>query len=237
MASIGVIALIFSLSLAVTVIAQSSESNNYQATDLEIGGVSSENCSDKYCAESTLGQVIIGDSSNDLMNAQFYDSDDDEPRLEVIVANSSSDMGVLSPEKISSKTMALRVKASKAKGYTIRLEGDPPKAGSHTLKTSKKPKEVIPGEEFFGVNLVANDLPKIGRLPSLYGTGEKLPSAVLPNYSQANRFMYMPGDDVVSSEVGDGRVDYVVSMVVAISKDTPPGYYGGTIRALVTPQV
>lgn len=223
---------------ALSVVAQTSESSSYQAVDLQFGTSMSEGCSDEYCAETTLGQVVIGDSANDVMNAQFYDElDDDEPRVEVIIANSSSDMGVLKADRIATKTMAVRVKTNQTSGYSVQLVGDPPKTDTHTLSAFDSPRQVKAGEEGFGVNVVANEVPAIGRSPVLFDSEESQTDAILEPYRQPDRFMYKPGDTIINSLVGTGRVDYVVSMVVAISSDTPPGFYAGTLRAIVVPHI
>lgn len=227
--------LLFGVLVALPVSAQTAESNTYQATDLEFGTTTGEGCSTEYCAETNLGQVVIGDSANDVMNAQFYDSPNDEPQLEVIVANSSSNMGVLKIDKVATKTMALRVRSTNTAGYSVQIQGDPPKAGQHTLKTATKPNFAKPGEEGFGINVVANTSPSIGRSPSLDGTNQDQTDTVTDQYRQANKFMYVPGDTIIKNQLQNSRVDYVVSMIVTVSSDTPPGYYVSTLHAVVTP--
>lgn len=231
----SLVGFIFGTMIALPVSAQTAESNNYQATDLEFGTTTGEGCSTQYCAETNLGQVVIGDSGNDVMNAQFYDSPNDEPQLEVIVANSSSNMGVLKTDKIASKSMALRIRSTNTAGYSVQLEGDPPKAGGHTLKTSQKPNFAKPGEEGFGINVVSNTTPEVGRNPELSDTKADQTNTIAEPYRQADKFLYKPGDTIIKNQLTNSRVDYVVSMVVTISSDTPPGYYVSTLHAVVTP--
>lgn len=232
---LGLAGLLFGTLVALPVSAQTSESSTYQATDLEFGTTTGEGCSDQYCAETNLGQVVIGDSANDVMNAQFYDSPNNEPQLEVIVANSSSKMGVLKLDKVASKTMALRVRSTNTAGYSVQIVGDPPKAGTHVLKTATKPNTAKPGEENFGINAVANTSPAIGRSPTLADTNTDQTESIYDYYRQANKFMYIPGDTIIKNQLQNSRVDYVVSMMVTISSDTPPGYYASTLHAVVTP--
>lgn len=215
--------------------AETSESSSYQATDLQFGAVSDESCSDAYCAETTLGEAIIGDSANDVMSAQFGDSTDDDPRLEVIVANGDSKMGVLATDRTATKLMLVRVRGHHMDGYTVTLEGEPPKAGQHVLKAPDSPTSSKSGKEQFAVNLVKNSSPKVGRDPERRGSDDSQLSAVLDDYRTPDKFMYKTGETVIDSSVGTARVDYVVSMIVNISSDTPPGQYAGVITAVVTP--
>ena len=230
---LGVAVFALAVGGAQTVLAVTSSSENYQLTESQFnGGTVSEGCSESYCAQASIGDMsrTTGKSS-----AAFDPKPDDDPVLEVIVDPGESNLGVLTTEHTATKTVIVRVRNNLSEGYIVQLVGNAPKYGNHTLKTSKTPTASKPGEEQFGVNVVANTTPLIGAAPAQVPGGQGIFGSASDGYNTSNMFKYESGDIIARSTTPQGRTDYTISMIVNISNATPAGKYAGDFAALVIP--
>jgi hypothetical protein len=138
-----------------TVLAITSSSNNYQVTEMELGGsTSSESCSGQYCAKASIGDMATGKSANSSTKATFGPVTDGEPLLEVIVEPGESNLGVLSTDQTATKTTSVQVRNYLSGGYMLQVTGNPPKYKDHTLQTPNSPTESKKGTEQFAINAV-----------------------------------------------------------------------------------
>ena len=218
------------------VLAVSTNSNNYEVTEMQFGsGGSLESCSGEYCTEVTLGNITDGSESSAGSTASFGPAVSTEPFLEVIVDKDESNLGKLSSTQTSTKTMIVRVRNYLSGGYIMQVVGDPPKYQNNTLNTPSSPTASSPGTEQFALNAVANSTPQLGDDPIRVPSSEVDLSVIEPNYKTPNLFMYNDGDIIARNQNPTGRTDYTISMVVNISNSTPAGNYAGDYSVIVTP--
>ncbi len=219
------------------VFAQTSESNNYQASELQFGsGTNLENCSASYCARASIGDVTAGVSKGEKTTAVFGPVTPDQPLLEVIVETGPSDLGTLSTEHTATKIMKVKIRSYLSDGYMLQIVGDAPKYGNHQLNTSSTPVASQAGKEQFGLNAVANTIPNIGANPLQVPSGEFSFGDVTDDYRTPNLFKYTSGDVVGRSLTESGQTDYTISMIVNVANNTPAGHYSGDFAAVVIPE-
>ena len=222
---------------ATSVMAQTSSSANYQATETQFSsGATLESCSVQYCAKATIGDMAAGGkSAAGSTSAQFGTETPEEPLLEVIVDPGQSDLGELTTDKTSSKTMTVRIRNYLSGGYTLQIVGGAPKYGNHTLATPSSPTASKPGTEQFAINAAANTAPNIGAAPLQVPSNQTSFGKVEDNYKTPNLFKYLSGEVVGRSLTESGRTDYTISMIVNVSNSTPAGHYSGDFSAVVIP--
>lgn len=218
------------------VFAVTSSSANYQVTELEFGSsTNQESCSNEYCARASIGDVAAGRSAGTTTAATFGSVTPDEPVLEVIVDPGASHLGMLSTTETATKESTIRVRNYMSGGYMLQIIGDAPKYGNHKLATSASPVASTPGKEQFGINLVANTTPGLGKNPEQVPSNETSFGEVEAAYRTPDRFKFNSGDVVARSDSESGRTDYTISMVINISNSTPAGHYTGDFSAVVIP--
>lgn len=217
--------------------AETSSSAHYQVSDTEFSPTSNPvGCSGQYCARASIGDMTEGgDSKNTTSTAKFGSLRDSDPLLEVIVDPGVSNLGVLSAESTSYKTMTVRVRNYLSDGYTLQVVGAPPKYGNHTLSTPTTPTTSTPGTEQFGINATANTTPSVGADPTQVPSGQYSFGKVNDDYKIQNKFKYISGDTVARSDSESGRTDYTISMIVNVSNSTPAGHYTGDFSVVVIP--
>ncbi len=227
----------FVVGSAGTAMATTSVSPSYQVSETEFGaGSALESCSGQYCANASIGDVFAGTSNSPNHTASFGKiAKDSEPLLEVIVQEVGSDLGVLGVEKTSSKSTSIKIRNYMSDGYTLHIIGDPPKYENHSLKTNSTPTDALPGTEQFGINLVANTIPEVGKDPVQTPSEEFSFGEVWPDYNVANKFMYESGAVVASSDSETGQTEYTVSMIVNVAGSTPAGRFAGDYQVVVIP--
>lgn len=219
-----------------TVLAQTSSSDNFQATDMQFGsGSTIESCSDQYCAKASIGDLVTGSGTNGTSSAMFGSTTDSEPMLEVIIERGESSFGTLTTERTATSTSVVKVRSHLSEGYSLQVMGDPPKIDEHTLKTSSTPVASIMGTEMFGMNAVANSLPQVGADPVQIPSEDTSFGQVTAAYGTPNLFKYVSGDTIATSQTESGRTDYTISMIVNVSNNTPAGHYSTDFAFIVIP--
>jgi hypothetical protein len=214
-----------------------ANSNNYQITEMELGGTtSSESCSGQYCAKASIGDMATGKSeSTGGTKAIFGPVVDGEPLLEVIVDPGVSNLGILSADNTATKTTTVQVRNYLGGGYMVQITGSPPKYKNHVLKTPSTPTESKKGTEQFAINAVANTIPQVGANVVQFPDNLTSFGTVDDNYGIANMFMYHSGDVIARSMTESGQSTYTVSMIVNVSNETPAGHFTGDFSAVVIP--
>lgn len=109
-------------------------------------------------------------------------------------------------------------------GYSIFASGTTFASGNNTIPAPVTPTSATPGTSQFGINLRANANPVIGEEPIGPGT-----ASVAPNYGVANKFMYAPGDSVVTAVHSQDYRKFTVSYIVNIANAQPAGVYATTL--------
>lgn len=228
-----VVALIVGTVTGVSYVAAQSSSQNYQMVETEFGtGGLTESCSAGYCAQTTMGQAGAQSSAT---SADFTEIQYSEPMLEMIVTAGEANLGTLTTERTATQTMNVRVRNFLTDGYILQILGDPPSYNGHKLATSSTPQPATPGKEQFGINVVENTTPKIGKDPAQNPADAEIFGEAMPNYATPNMFMYRSGDVFARSVLENGGTDYTISMIVNISSGTPAGHYSGDFSAVLIP--
>ncbi len=233
---VGLGLLITVLGGAATAYADTASSSNYQMTQTQFGVSSNQqNCSSQYCAKASIGDPASGKSDSSTKTATFGTIEGGEPLLEVIVQPGQSDLGILTTDKTSSKTMIVQIRNYLSSGYVLQITGQSPTYAGHALNTPTTPTAATPGTEQFAINAAANTTPAIGA--NAVQVPDNLTSfgTVAASYSTPNLFKYVSGDVVASSTKSSGRTDYTISMIVNVANSTPAGRYQGDFSAVVIP--
>lgn len=215
--------------------AVTSSSPNYQMTEGEFNAGMMDSCSNEYCAQATIGDMVAGRGTDGASTAEFGAITSDEPLLEVIVESGESNLGTLATEQAATKTMVVKVRNYLSEGYILQITGDPPKYGDHFLSTPSSPTASTPGTEQFAINVAANTSPSVGTAPVQVPSDQTSFGFATPDYATPNLFKYSSGETVARSNSESGRTDYTISMIVNISNMTPAGRYSGDFSAVVIP--
>lgn len=234
--ALGVLVSLCIVFAAQPALANTSKSQNYEATETEFGaGAALETCSGTYCARATIGQTG-GDSSSESYSASFGPlSSDSEPMLELLIEPGQSNLGQLDIDRTATRTMVLNVRNHQAGGYTVQVVGSPPSFDGYSLATPIEPTASLMGTEQFALNVVANSDPEVGEDPRLVEEDRADRSIAVPKYATPNLFAYINGDVVAKSLSESSQIRYTISMIVNVSGDTPAGHFSGDFSAVVTP--
>ncbi len=235
------LALILTLGVSGTVFADQSSSSHYMVNETQFGsGSSVHDCSTNYCAKTSAGDLVVGNSASANYSAQFGANTTDEPLLEIIVIGGNQDMGVLDNTHTGTATATIKVRNYLSDGYSLYMTGAAPSQGTHSLKAmaltgpSACPCTSQPGAEQFGINLADNTSPNIGADPLQVPSSAFSFGQVTDNYKQADLFAYSDGDAVAFSDKSTGETDYTLSMIINVSNVTPGGRYNGAYSAVVS---
>jgi len=214
----------------------SSSSSNYMITEPQFGaGAATNDCSDNYCANMSVGDTAAGLMESSSFLAQAGGFTTDEPLLEVAASGGFANLGTLDPSRTTTLTMNVSVRNYLTGGYIVQLSGSPPSHESHQLTPLYEPMPSQPGVEQFGINLVANKTPEVGANPVQVPSGDISFGQVAENYAIPDKFMYKSGDIIAFSNTDSGRTDYTISMILNISNITPKGWYTSIFTAVVAP--
>lgn len=220
---------------ASTAVAQTAKSPTYQVSETQFGSTSAhQNCSAQYCAKASIGDISGGEKMK-TNTASFEPVESSEPRLEVIVEPGVSNLGVLTTETTATKTMIVRISNYLGGGYTLQIDGSPPKFNNHTLSTPTTPTASTPGIEQFAINVAANTNPSVGAAPQQVPADQEVFGVVDDDYDTPNLFKYSSEEIIARSDSESGRTDYTISMIVNVSNSTPAGHFTGDFSAVVTP--
>lgn len=233
----GLFVALFAYIYAQPVMATTSKSQNYEASETEFGaGAALETCSGSFCARATIGSTVAGESASANYSADFGPiTDDSEPALELIVEPGESNLGNLDMDRTATRTMILNVRSHLAGGYIVQILGNTPKYEDYHLAAPTEPTPSQKGTEQFGLNVVANTDPEVGADPRLMPADEVLRGVVLQKYSTPNLFAYTNGDPVARVDTESSQIRYTISMIVNVAGTTPAGHYSGDFSAIVTP--
>ncbi len=144
--------------------------------------------------------------------------------------NYYTDMGQLSPQSTLVAQSQMAVGTNATGGFAITANGVPMTAGTNVIDGLATPTESTPGSNQFGINLVANNAPKIGNDPE--GTwANAIPS---PDYSVPNRYKYVSGDVVAYSPNVSLMKKFTVSYIANSQQDLKAGVYTTTITYIAS---
>ncbi len=141
-----------------------------------------------------------------------------------------TDMGSLQPDRTLMATSQMAAGTNASNGYTIQVFGTTMAAGTHVIDALAAPTASAMGNSQFGINLVANTDPVLGRDPD----GPFTNATVDPNYDTPNLFMYQDGDEVASAPAVSLIRRFTVSYIVNSPPNIRPGVYTTTLSYVCT---
>lgn len=144
--------------------------------------------------------------------------------------NFYTDMGAMSAEETLVARSQMAVGTNATGGFAITVNGNSLTAGTSSIDSPSSPTESTPGTNQFGINLVENDRLNLGADP----TGEWANAVPAANYSEPNKFMYVPGDVVATSSSVSLMKKFTVSYIVNSSPELRAGVYTTTINYIAS---
>ena len=124
----------------------------------------------------------------------------------------------------STGTSQFVVATNAAFGYNVTIHGETMTSGNFIIPQLKTPTASRVGVSQFGLNIVANSIPRVG----LNSIGRGIASPNL-NYGTTNYFSYNDGDTVVSSSNATDFNEFTASYLVNVSADQAEGVYATTL--------
>lgn len=134
-------------------------------------------------------------------------------------------MGELSETDTLSTQSQMAVGTNATAGFAITVYGTPMSAGLNTIASPNTPTASLPGTNQFGINLVENTSPAVGKNPE----GSWANARVATGYDEPDKFKYVSGDVVAYSPNVSLMKKYTVSYMINASPSLQPGVYSTTV--------
>lgn len=140
------------------------------------------------------------------------------------------DMGDLSPTETLRATSQMAIGTNASGGYVVTVNGGTMASGSSVIKALATPTASAPGNNQFGLNLVANSSPAMGFDPD----GPFTNASAASGYSTPNLFKYVDGDVVASASNVSLMRRFTMSYIVNAPPDLRAGVYTTTLTYICT---
>lgn len=141
-----------------------------------------------------------------------------------------TDMGTLDSNSTLTAQSEMAVGTNASGGFAITLNGTPMSAATNVIDSPSVPTPSTPGKNQFGINLVENIDPNVGKNPE----GEWANAIASPNYSTPNMYMYVPGDVVAYSPNVSLMKKFTVSYILNASPNLRAGVYTTTMTFIAS---
>lgn len=141
-----------------------------------------------------------------------------------------SDLGELQPNKTLTTESQMAVGTNASGGFAITATGSLLAAGTSVIASPSIPTLSTPGQNQFGINLVANTDPNVGSDPD----GIWANAMAAPGYDQANHYKYVSGDVIAYSPNVSLMKKFTISYIVNSSADLRAGVYTTTINYIAS---
>jgi len=141
-----------------------------------------------------------------------------------------TDMGTLNSSSTLKAQSQMAVGTNASGGFAITANGTPMSAATNVIDSPSSPTESTPGKNQFGINLVENTDPAVGKNPE----GEYANAIASPNYSVPNMYMYVPGDVVAYSPNVSLMKKFTVSYILNASPNLRAGVYTTTMTFIAS---
>ena len=141
-----------------------------------------------------------------------------------------TDMGTLSSSSTLKAQSQMAVGTNASGGFAITANGTPMSAATNVIDSPSSPTQSKPGTDQFGINLVENNDPVVGKNPE----GEYANAIASPNYSSPNLYMYVPGDVVAYSPNVSLMKKFTVSYILNASPSLRAGVYTATMTFIAS---
>lgn len=218
---------------ATAVHAETIQSTNFRFDEsaLDAGGLIDSN-SANFRARSALGDTAVGEASSANFQTQPGSVTTNDPALSFAVNSAGANFGNFSASTAATASASFSVLNYTSYGYVVTVAGNPPTNGSHTINAMTTTDSSQPGQEQFGMNLVANTSPiSFGSNPvqSIFGVGQ-----AADDYDDADQFRYVSGEAIASAPKSSGLTTYTISYIVNVGSLTPGGQYTSNQTIIVT---
>lgn len=144
--------------------------------------------------------------------------------------NYYTDMGELSAASTLTAQSQMAVGTNASGGFAITANGTPMSAGTSVIDGLSVPTESRQGVNQFGLNLVANNQPTVGKDPE----GTWANAVASPDYSLPNKYKYIAGDVVAFSPNVSLMKKFTVSYIVNSTEQLRAGVYTTTITYIAS---
>lgn len=141
-----------------------------------------------------------------------------------------TDMGALDSKSTLTAQSQMAVGTNASGGFAITANGTSLSAATNAIDAPTIPTPSTPGKNQFGMNLVENTEPAIGKNPE----GQWANAVASPNYSNPNKYMYVPGDVVAYSPNVSLMKKFTVSYIVNASPTLRAGVYTTTLTFIAS---
>lgn len=141
-----------------------------------------------------------------------------------------TDMGTLGPLDTLAASSQMAVGTNATAGYSIMVYGTSMQAGTSVITPLTTPSPSTLGVKQFGINLVANTDPVVGKNPD----GDSGNAVATPDYAIPNRFKFVDGDKIASAPNVSLVRRFTVSYIVNSPPDLRPGVYTTTLTYVCT---
>ncbi len=141
-----------------------------------------------------------------------------------------TDMGSLDSKSTLTAQSEMAVGTNASAGFAITVHGTPMSAATNVIDAPSTPTLSTQGKNQFGINLVENTSPVIGK----NAEGEYANAVASPNYGVPNKYMYVPGDVVAFSPNVSLMKKFTVSYIVNVSPNLRAGVYTTTLTFIAS---
>jgi len=207
------------------------QSPNYRFTESTVGngGLIHSSSTNFQSSGDAVGSTAVGNSGS--TNYQFNSGPvtTADPALGFAVTSAAASFGNFNAAQVATATASFTVSDYTSYGYAVQVLGNPPSNGSHTLPAMASTDISRPGQEQFGINLVANT--GFGANPDqgLFGKG-----VAAANYNTADHFRYVNGETIASAPKSSGITVFTISYIINVSNITPGGAYTASQSVVCT---
>lgn len=136
-----------------------------------------------------------------------------------------TDFGVIDPNDTLATQSQMAVGTNASGGFVITVNGSTMASGTKVINALETPTPSIPRTNQFGINVVANTDPLIGRDPD----GDSDNAVAVGAYSIPNNFMFQDGDVIASAPNVSLIRRFTVSYIVNAAPSLKAGVYTTTI--------
>ena len=141
-----------------------------------------------------------------------------------------TDMGNVSENQPLTAQSQMAVGTNATGGFAVTITGNSLTAGTNVIDGLSEPTASNPGENQFGINLVANDELNVGHDPEGVWTN----AVPTPDYGQPNKYTYRSGDVIAYSPNVSLIKKFTVSYLLNVSPSLKAGVYTATINYIAS---
>jgi len=207
-------------------------SSNYkiESDSLNVGG--SNQTSTNYRMRDSIGDIAsaLMTTDNYKMSGGYQAMLGDLPVLIFSISDTTADLGLITISAAKTDSTGFTVATNADDGYAVTFSGTTLTSNSSSadIDALTTPTGSSPGDEQFGINLVANTSPLVGANPS-EGSGQ-----AASGYNTTNQFKYVSGNTIASCSSFSSTTTFTISYLGNISTSTVAGDYSTDLTLIVT---